>query len=332
MDMSSETAGISQFCKLEWYKWIMYLPDTIGYPDKPLHLGMYLGPAIDVGPAMTAKILQQNGEVVYCSTYCPKTVEEWADPTLQQSMAMFSDTAEERLGAKLTHTKLEEVGIPDILEYVAYADEDQNEMTFPDLDKEVMPETGNEYVHALVMLPCGSAIMRGTVKACKWNLDGNPIGRRSDNSILDTWLYGIKFLDGEAALLPANTIAQAMYAQCDVDGNEYLLLNVQKDPTAISLVKQKSVHNSQEYICCTTLRWHVCWQWKDGSTLWEKLSYVKESHPLQIAEYAVSMSVNHKPGFNWWVPHMLKKHDAIIALVKKRSAKYSKPTHKFGME
>ncbi len=38
-----------------------------------------------------------------------------------------------------------------------------------------------------------------------------------------------------------------MYAWCDVIGNEYLLLecfvDIQKDPTAISLDEQKAVHN-----------------------------------------------------------------------------------------
>ncbi len=38
-----------------------------------------------------------------------------------------------------------------------------------------------------------------------------------------------------------------MYAQCDVDGNECLLLecfiDIQKDHTAISLDEQKAVHN-----------------------------------------------------------------------------------------
>ncbi len=39
---------------------------------------------------MTAKILQQNGEVVYRSTYCPLTVEDRADAAIQKSMIMFS--------------------------------------------------------------------------------------------------------------------------------------------------------------------------------------------------------------------------------------------------
>ncbi len=54
---TGERADISQFCKLAWYDWIMYHPGTIEYPHEPLRLGRYLGPAIDVGPAMTAKIL-----------------------------------------------------------------------------------------------------------------------------------------------------------------------------------------------------------------------------------------------------------------------------------
>ncbi len=186
------------------------------------------------------------------------------------------------------------------------------------------------------MLLRGSQMMQGTMKACKRDLDGNPIGRWLDNPILDTRLYDVEFPDGEVTLLMANAIAQAMYVQCNVDGNEYLLLDsfvdVQKDHTTISLDKQKSIYNGREYMHHTTLGWHVCCKWKDGSTSWEKLSDIKELHPLQIAEYAVSMGVDHEPGFNWWVPHTLKKHDAIIALVKKRSARYLKHTHKFGIE
>ncbi len=151
--MSGETADISQFCELAWYNWIMYRLGTIDYPDEPLRLGKCLGPAIDVRLAMTAMILQQNGEVVYHSTYCPLTVEEGADAAIQKSMIKFSETADERLGEKLTRAKLEEVSIPDTSEYVPYVDEDQNERTFPDLDEEVTPVKGDEYVHVLVMLP-----------------------------------------------------------------------------------------------------------------------------------------------------------------------------------
>ena len=39
------------------------------FPDDMLKRGHYLGPSIDVGPAMTTKILMENGQVLHRSTY-----------------------------------------------------------------------------------------------------------------------------------------------------------------------------------------------------------------------------------------------------------------------
>ncbi len=76
----------------------------------------------------------------------------------------------------------------------------------------------------------------------------------------------------------------------------------------------------------------MCCQWKDGSTSWENLADLKEPHPIETAEYAVTKGIDHKPAFNWWVPHVLKKRDRIISLVCKRTICYLKRTHKFGIE
>ncbi len=95
----------------------------------------------------------------------------------------------------------------------------------------------------------------GTEKVHKQDHYGNPIGCWSHNPILDTRLYDIGFLDGEVSLQTANAIAQAMYAQCNMDGNKYLLLDcfvdVQKDPTAISQEEQNAINNGREYL------WHL---------------------------------------------------------------------------
>ena len=42
--------------------------------------------------------------------------------------------------------------------------------------------------------------------------------------------------------------------------------------------------------------------------------------------------IDHKPAFNWWVPHTLKKREAIIKLAKTQKTAYLKKTHKFGIE
>ncbi len=91
-------------------------------------------------------------------------------------MATYRETAKVHLGAKFTWAQLEEVSIPNTLENIPYADKNQNESMFPDLDKEIMPEVGDEYINTLVMLLHESQMMRSAVKAPKLDLDGNPIG------------------------------------------------------------------------------------------------------------------------------------------------------------
>ena len=47
----------------------MFRDETVPFADEVLKLGYYLGPGMDVGPAVTAKILIENGQVLYRSTY-----------------------------------------------------------------------------------------------------------------------------------------------------------------------------------------------------------------------------------------------------------------------
>ena len=81
-----------------------------------------------------------------------------------------------------------------------------------------------------------------------------------------------------------------MYAQCDADGNEYLLLdllvNYHKDNKAISLTEQQMSIWDRPVTQKTTASWQIRWQWKDGSISWEKLSELKEYHPVKTAEFA----------------------------------------------
>jgi hypothetical protein len=48
-----------------------------------------------------------------------------------------------------------------------------------------------------------------------------------------------------------------------------------------------------------------------------------------VAEYAATKNLHDEPPFAWWVPHVLKKWNIIIAAVIKR---YNKRTHKFGIQ
>jgi hypothetical protein len=51
------------------------------------------------------------------------------------------------------------------------------------------------------------------------------------------------------------------------------------------------------------------------------LADLKESNPVEVAEYATTKSFLNSPAFVWWAPHVLQKRTKI-----------HKRTHKFGIE
>jgi hypothetical protein len=76
----------------------------------------------------------------------------------------------------------------------------------------------------------------------------------------------------------------------------------------------------------------LCIQWKDRSTSWQSLKDLKKAYPVAVAEYTVAQGIDNDPAFNWWVHAVLRKRKHIIALVKKRTTRFLKKTHKFGIE
>ena len=74
--MTGQTADISQLFELGWYEWVKYYESATSFPNDKMSLGRYLGPSIDIGPAMTAKILKSNGNTTHVSTYRALTDEE----------------------------------------------------------------------------------------------------------------------------------------------------------------------------------------------------------------------------------------------------------------
>jgi hypothetical protein len=127
-----------------------------------------------------------------------------------------------------------------------------------------------------------------------------------------------------------------MYASCDTDGNKYILFDLfvdyKSNSKAVTKDTQRIVHNGRNSLRRSTVGWHLCVQWKDGSTSWQSLKDLKEAYPVAVAEYAVAQGIDDEPAFNWWVHHVLRKREHIIALVMKRRTRFLKKTHKFGIE
>ncbi len=198
---------------------------------------------------------------------------------------------------------------------------------FPELDDEIAAAkaAGDYLVNSEVLLPVGDRHELARVLRRKRDSNGVPVGIAHKQPALDTRVYEVRFPDGRTEELADNAIAEALYAQCDPDENEYVMLDAivdfRKDPiVAISRNNQVKIVNGKKVVSRSTKGWELCCEWKDSSTSWQKLSNLKESHPLQVAEFPLATGIADEPAFNWWVTWVLKKRDRIISLVKRRSA------------
>jgi hypothetical protein len=78
----------------------------------------------------------------------------------------------------------------------------------------------------------------------------------------------------------------------------------------------------------TTRGWELLVEWRDGSTDWIVLKGLKESYPVELAQYAIERGIQDEPAIAWWLPHVVKKQKRILRKVK---SKYWARTHKYGI-
>jgi hypothetical protein len=62
--VKGETVDISTIAEYAWYELVKLRDTAAKFPVSKIQLGRDLGAAIDIGPAMTHKILKQNGRVM----------------------------------------------------------------------------------------------------------------------------------------------------------------------------------------------------------------------------------------------------------------------------
>jgi len=216
--------------------------------------------------------------------------------------------------------------------------EDDEVLTFADtsvetLDAEAMT-LEDKYLLAEVNLPHGGDCKRAKVLRRVKDEAGNLVGISNNNPILDSRQYEVQFPDGSMEAISANLIAENLMSQVDEEGRSYAILSeiVGHRTNGHAVSKDDDFtegHRGRHHRRTTTKGWEIQVEWKDGSTSWVPLKDLKESNPVELAEYAVANKIAEEPAFAWWVRHTLRKRDRII---KKAKTKYWAKSHKFGLE
>ena len=335
--VTGETEDISEYLDFGFYDQIWY-KDNAGLD--PAQAGRWLGISSRTGRLMCYHILTSQGTIVSRSTVQRVTHLELQTDEVSK---IFSNL-DEKINQKLKHNANYEGEKPDPNDWSELYENDTefndefrkvfNNTDIPQADDyspEVLDDT---YVNMELSLPRNNnepQFARVTKRLRDAN--GNPIGTANDNPILDTRLFEVEYLDGHKAALAANTIAENLFAQIDDDGNRFVLMEAIEDHRT----NGKQLDIDQSFIVSknggkrrreTTKGWEILIRWKDGSTSWEEMKDVKNTYPLQLAEYTHQQQLTSQPAFAWWVPFTLKKRNRIISKVK---SKYWKKTHKFGI-
>jgi len=322
------TPDISSLCEFDFYEPVWYF-DPHTFPEDNRLLGRWLGEAHQIGQAMCYWILTNTEKVIARSTV--QAISE-ADINTEQVTSELK-ALDSAIETKLSDSSEDHDGLdlPDYLQFVDEGLENEDIQTphYEQVEPEAaMPEADDldhdaydKYISAEVILPKGDAFLLGKVVGRKRDAEDNLIGTAHSNPIFDTRLYQVQFPEGQVEEYSANVIAQNLYSQLDSEGHHFVLLediiDYEKNEDAVPYENRFMISNNGNiHKRCTTKGWSLCVLWKDGSTSWESLKDLKESFPIQVAEYTVSQGLQDEPAFSWWVKATISRKNRIVKAMK----------------
>ena len=336
--LTGETPDISEYMDFGFYDWVVFKEDA-GVSNATI--GRFLGIASGIGSLMSYWVLPPTGIPEVRSTVQRLTQLEMQTDAMKQRMIDYESKIKATCGDDDFIAddnglpKREKVG--DLIDDPDFVDEFyrtfSNEAVIDEDD--CSPDSFDPYLNVELSLDRGGETpeFARVTKRLRDN-NGIPIGRGSYNPILDTRLYEVEYLDGHKANLSANIIAENMYAQVDEHGHREVLFDEITDVRSNNeAIKPEDAFyttpNGVEKRKHTTKGWEVMIRWKDGSTTWNTLKDVKDSFPLQLAEYAMQHDLVEFPAFKWWVEFVINRRKRSLSKVK---SKYWLRSHKYGIK
>ena len=339
--VTGETPDISEWIDFEFYDRVWYYDQKkIEIDGSGRRLARWLGVAHRVGSDLCYWLLLESGKVIARTTVQHVIREDYLNADTMREIERFDSAVEERMSDQnfiiddpdgfYIQDELDELPTG-----VTNVEENYGDMLVPeamdadDIDDEIL----DKYLNAELIFDVGTGSERkGRVVKRAKGTSGDPIGRAHSNPLFDTREYVVEFTDGSTENYFANVIAECMYAQVDAEGNQFQLLDEitdhRSDNSAIRIDDGFVTSRNGNRVPKTTTRgWSLLVSWKDGSSDWIPLKDLKDSYPVQIAEYAIANKIANEPAFNWWVHTVLRKRNRIVAKVKR----YWRTTHKFGI-
>ena len=335
------TPDISEYVVFKWYQWAYYWDES----EKEKRLCRWLGISSNVGQAMCFNILTDNGTFITRSTVIPIPADDLQSDSIKEQMTAFTTSVSDAIGDhKKAIVRGENIN-DDELYHDAFFDSptdddntwpwetELNDLPLQDQDVTTLEEL-DKYIGVNIVLPGkdGEPVLT-VVKGLKRGLNGELIGTKNDNPILDTRIFHVEFPDGHLEEYSTNKIAESLYSQVDEEGYSTGTISEicdhRKSDKAIPVSRGFVTSGNTQKPIITTKGWDLKIRWKDGSYDWLPLSQIKEANPIEVAEYAFAHKIQKEPAFNWWVAKVLRKRDRLINKVQ---SQMHKANMKFGID
>jgi hypothetical protein len=309
------TPDISEYTHFAFFDWVWYREQAV-FPEADMRLARWVGVATDVGQALTYWLLTDKCTVIVRSSVIHLRDYELSDPTILRQQDEYMRKIHER--GHMSYDFEDPFIITESdHQFSEFMHEEENQVySTPEMD-DFTPETYDEYLVAQVLLPLGDSMQMGEVIRRKRDHNGRPMGIHNANPLLDTREYIVSFPDGAQQSFMANAIAENLYSQADTEGRTHAvfqeIVGHEQDDSAISAGEHA---DDEPYY--TTKGWKFQVMWHDGTSSLVPLREMKDSFPVQTAEYAVAHKLSQEPAFKWWVNHVLRKHQRIVEKSKKK--------------
>ena len=335
--ITGETPDISEFLDFGFYDRVWF---KVNAGVGETQLGRFLGVSSRVGSLMSYWVLPSSGIPESRTTVSRVTHLEMQTEANKEKFKVYDDKIRKRFKeGRLTTDGY----IPKMEDWEEtfqldkdFMEEFQTVYNNPEVPEQdsFTPDSFDPHIGMQVLLDRGGnepELARVTKRMR--DDEGNPIGIAHENPIVDTRMYEIEYSDGYKVPVAANVIAENLFSQVNDDGYAVMTLS--------DIIGHRTdgneVQESDAYITSsngtkrrkeTTVGHHLLLQWKDGTSTWNELKDVKDSYPVELAQYAVENKLDKLPAFAWWVPYVLRKRKSIIKQLK---SKYWCRTHKYGI-
>ena len=337
------TPDISEYVTFRWFQWCWYFDEQ----TRCKRLCRWLGPAHQVGQSFCSYILLNNGEFIARSTVIPIPDSDLLSDEMKKDTDNFMTSVNDKIG---NHRQpIYDGDNPGHIYYHAFddsIDDDANDLPYGDelIDWKTFEtddaylESMDEYIGAEVVVPGrdGSQPVLAKVHRRKRDAKGDPIGVANPNPILDSRIYELQLPDGRLEEYSVNTIAENLISQLDDDGWDggilQEIIGFRRDDT-VAVPKERGFVETQSGSrpVITTKGWDLHVKWTDQSTGYVSLSLLKESNPIEVAEFAVAHKIHKEFTFNWWVHKCLRHRDSLVGKTR-ICRKTVKRRMKFGLE